>query len=727
MAPKTKADVVKIFKKQRDVSKSGLSAQFDNSVMCWQYYAADNADYNDQIQFNDSLGRRRRAMININKVQQNVDTVVGFMAQNRRQAKYIARVQKDQGQELYSRNMNAVYDYTRELTNADQLESDQDLAMMVQGYGAVDTEVSYVIGQATSMPNGEIIKKTVQYPYWDTSARNKNLTDRRWDGYYEDYEIEDALALFRGSDEEDFEQVSAVDDKGDNGYKFNPFGGIYDKVKLLNNAEFTTQEQNIVRVYKHEWMEYETFYKAQNPIYVVSTPEDAMYIKIKLDAAKAAIKQVGDPIEGVNPKDIFDFDPSQEDLVFDEPTKRMLVKSLGPLIRPIPFQRRVYYTAVISGEHVFTWFKSISQSGFSVKFKTGTWNPTQKIWMGMVNPMMEPVKYYNKALTELLFTIASNSKGGVMVERGAVKDVAKFETQWAKTDATIIVEDGALTGGRIQEKTKPAVPTGLENIITLMDANISATGVDPSLFGQTDNEDQSGIFFKRRIRQILSKLARYSDSITLYQKEDARLNEDLARVWIENNRGQFMRITGPDGADEFLQLVEDMLAPSYDISIQEAAQSMDEKQETATMLSNIGQQFVQFDLPTAKAFLAESLGFLSLDGDVRNRLVQVLQPQDTPSMAQFQQLQQQMQEMQQYIQSGQVDKTKSETEKNLAIAAKTLREGNLTEAELPRTHAETIRTLEEAKKTSVEAHFIPTQIHQQGAKIHGASRTSSGA
>lgn len=697
------ANIAKIFRKQREISKRGLSQQYENTESCWSFYNADQMTYSDRIQFEDTWGRKRRAIVNFNKVQQNVDSVVGFMAQNRRQAKYIAHVPKDQGQELYSKNMNALYDFHRENTNADQLETEQDLDMMVAGYGAIDTDLSYVIGKSTTMPNGEIVKKKIDSSclYWDPSAKGKNVLDSRWSGYWEDYELKDALSLFQGSEESDFEQVSD-DEPSDTGYIFNPYGGIYDKIKLLNTVEWTSKESEMVRVYNHQWMEYETFYKAENPLYSITDPLDALFIKLKLDEIKNGIKLPGD----TETEDMFEFDPTAELLVFDEKTKKALVKAFAGELQPVPFKRKVFYTAVISGKHVFTWFKSVCQQGFTIKFKTGTWNRNRKMWMGMVNPMMEPQKYYNKALTELMFTIAANSKGGVMIEEDAVEDIADFETKWAKTDAVIKVAAGALAAGKIQEKTRGALPTGLDGIIQLSDANIAANGVDPSFLGQMDNEDQSGILYKRRIRQVIAKMARYFDSITLYQKEDARLCADLIRIWVENNRGEFIRITGPDGADDFQRIVEDMLVPEYDVSIQEASQSSDEKQETATMLSNVAQQFIAGqDLPTAKAFLAESLQFLRIDGDVRDRLTKILQPQQQIDPQQFMQMQQQLQSLQQYIQSGQVDKTKSETQKNMATAAKTMKDANISEASLPKVHAETLKTLEEAKKTAVEAHI----------------------
>lgn len=693
--------VSKIFRKQREISKRGLSQQYENTESSWSFYNADQMTYSDRIQFQDTWGRKRRAIVNFNEVQPSVDAVAGFMMQNRRQAKAIARLNQSEGQQLYSRNMNALLDYHRERCNADQLESDQDLDMLVSGYGAIDTELSYDIGNATTMPNGEVVKKKLapDCVYWDPTDYSKNLINARWAGYWEDFELRDALQLFQDSVSADFEEVS-TEEPSNGGYIFNPYGGIYSKIKLDNTVEWTSKEADMVRVFNHQWYEYETFYKAANPLYTANDPMDAMFIKMRLDIIKDKIKLPGDTKED----DMFAFDPSAESLTFDATTKAKLVKEFGNLIDPIPFKRKVFYTAVTSGKHVFTWFKSVSQTGFSIKFKTGNWNKNRRMWMGMVNTLMEPQKYKNKALTEMMFTIAANSKGGVMIEDDAVEDIADFESKWAKTDAVIVVNPGALAAGKIQEKTRAALPTGLENIIALADQSLNKNGVDPSFMGEISRQDQSGVLYKRQIRQVISKFARYFDSITLYQKEDCRLMLDIIPIWVENNRGAVVRMVGQDGSDEFFQLAEDKLAPEYDVDIQEAALSSDEKQETAVMLSGaafslLGVGQVQQGL----SFLGESLQFYRLDGDVKDRLTKTLQPkQDDPRIMQ---LQQQIQQLQSLIQSGQVDKTKSETQKNIATAAKTMKEANITDAQLPKLHAETIKTLEEAKRTALETNI----------------------
>jgi hypothetical protein len=244
------------------------------------------------VQFADDSGRRRKAMVHFQKIQQNIDGVVGFMAQNRRQAKFIARVPSEPEQELYSRNMNALYSFHRENTNSDQLESRQDLDLVVNGYGAIETDLSYIVGNATTDPNGQIIKVRLDpmRVYWDSAAKSANVLDSRFCGYYNDYGLKEALDLFEGSSEEDFEPASDSDANDKAGYVYNPWGGLYDKIKLDNTVEWSSKEEEQVRVYNHQWFEYETFYRAKNPLYAATDVFTAMHAKLRLDIIKDGLK-----------------------------------------------------------------------------------------------------------------------------------------------------------------------------------------------------------------------------------------------------------------------------------------------------------------------------------------------------------------------------------------------------------------------------------------------------
>lgn len=663
--------VQKLFKDQKDHAVRGLGNQYDNTMLCQGFYNDSDSNYNDYIQFSDDTGRRRRAMVQFQKIPANIDAIVGFMAQNRRQAKFIAHVKNQQDQKIYSRNMNSLYSYHRENMNADQLESRQDLDLVVNGYGAIDTDLSYIVGRSTTNPNGEILKMNLDpmRTYWDSTARAPNATDARYCGYYTDYKLTDALELFQDSEEDDFQPVSDsdVDDKA--GYVYNPWGGLYDKIKLNNSVEWSAKEEDMVRVHNHQWFQFETFYRCKNPLYQITSVIDALHAKMRMDQIKDQLKSYTP--DGIDAGDVFDFDPLAKDLTFDSVTKAKLVKEFGDQIDPIPYKRKCYYTAIISGDHVFKAFKSVSQRGFSIKFKMGQFNQRGKYWIGMVNAMIEPQKYYNKALTELMFTIACNSKGGVIVEEDAVEDIADFETKWAKTDGVVTVASGALAAGKIQEKTRPAVPTGLENIITLSDSAIAANGVDPAFQGQT-NANETGILYKRRIKQILSKFWWVADAATMYQKEDARYCADLIRVWVDMNSGQWVNITGPDGADQFVQITQDLMAPDYDVALVEAPQSIEDQQETSELISQIGDKYMQAgDKVSAGTLFAQAIEMLPLDGDVQDKIISVLMPnQQIVPAAQAQQaiqaLQAQLQQLQSQLTQAQVAKIQSETAVNQA-------------------------------------------------------------
>lgn len=700
-----KAEVAELCQKQLKESKRTLGAQNNNTKACFAFYDADDSSYKDTIQFTDQRGSKKKAEVVFNNIKSNVDSVAGFMAQNRRQAKYSARVPTKQSQEVFSKYKNAIYDYHRDNTNADQLETEQDADMLICGFGAVETDLSYIVGNSTTNPYGEVVKMKLDPDQvgWDTKAKGANILDKRWVYYHQDYDLKDSLDLFENSSPEDFEAPSS-DDEGDSGYQYNPYGGVYDKIKAVDSVEWEDKKQERVRVYNHQWFQYETFYRAPNPIYAMESIEDAQFAKMRLEiiAADAAENGVGD----IQSDDMFTLDPTAEELVFDEATKRKIVEVFGN-IEMASFKRKQFYTAVYSGSHVFTFFKSISQQGFSVKFKTGTYNRTKKIWVGMVNSMMEPQKYHNKSLTELMFTIAANSKGGVLVEEDAVEDVKKFEKQYAKTDAVITVRSGSLAQGKIQDKSRPALPTGLESVIQLSEKAIARNGVDPAFMGSLEREDQSGILYKRRIRQIISKFAKYFDAITLYQKEDARLMSDLMRVWVENNAGQFVNIIGEDGMKQYVQLSNDNFANEYDVSIEEAAQTPEDRQETGAMITQMGDKLLSVgDAATAKTLFVESLAFMPIDGDVRNRIAQALQPQEAMVPAtQVQQLQQVIEQLKSQQAQLQAAKVRSEIDKNTASAQKTT-------VEIDKAAADTAKILEEAASTGLQNDIMRQGNHE---------------
>lgn len=677
--------------KHKKATQRGLAKQYENHRTNTAFYVGDMMDYRDNIQFINQAGIKKRAMVQFNKVKPYVNAVKGFMAQNRRRAKYEARMPGGKVQELYSMYANAMHDYVLDKANADQIETQQDGDMLIGGVGAVETAMTYGEGMATTDPNGEILKGKLEIEQtgWDPFAKATGLTDARWVFTEKDYDLDDALEVFSDSEEQDFDTAADNDVDEDEGYTFYARGGRYNKIKAAN-VDWSDERQNMVKVYFYQWVEFETFYRCNNPIYAFKNPQAVMLAAAQLD-------QWQQEDDNAEENSLFGFDARDEILNFGPEIKAKLEKTFGDMIEIFPSKRKVYYTAVLSGHHVFSKYRSLSQSGFSIKFKTGDYDAKNKMWTGMVNSMREPALYYNKALTEMMFTIAANSKGGVMVEKGAVEDLSDFEQKFAKTDGVIEVEEGALSGGKIKPKREGYAPSGYEEIVKLTDASFAdVNGIDKTFLGSSENKNETGILQKRRIKQVVSALACYFDSITLYQKEAARLDLDYMRIWAENNAGGIFKLLGPDGRKQFLQISADKLAADYDVAIEEAPQSQEEKMEYSTILAKIADSLLQTDPTSAKAILAIALKHMPLEQADLDRVTQILVPSaGNIDLAMVQQMAEQLQKLNSNI-------TQLDVSNKLAEIGLKQAKANDLNAQSRNRAVEAVKNKSEAKRTDIE-------------------------
>lgn len=684
---KSTKDIAAQFKKHKSLTQSRLSKQYRNTKKCQAFYAGDIMSYEDHVDFTDVRGRKKKALVKFNKVKPYVNAVKGFMAQNRRKPKYEARIQNAKVQELFSGYVNAISGYVRDNADADQIETHQDGDMLINGYGAVETALSYGDGYATNEADGEIIMGRLD-PLsvgWDPHAKATNLTDARWVYYTKEYNLDEAKSLFKHADEEDFEAAS--DSKENGAYEYFPYGGNYDKVAPL---EWTDEKENMVKVYFYQWYDIEPFYKAANPLFEVQDPQTRQAVDIYLQMIA----------EEMDDDDLFD--PRAEILAFDAKTKAELLEYFGDLMGDVyEFRRKVYYTAVVSGEAVFTAYKSISQQGFTVHFKTGDYDAANCMWTGMVNSMMEPVLYYNKALTELLYTIAANSKGGVFVESDATDDIEAFEADYNKTDGVVILNPGAIGSGKVKEKATPQVPTGLEQIVAMSDNAVTdVNGFDVTFMGSREFADDTATFQRQRVRQAMSLLACYFDSAALYQKRHARVLLDLMRVFVENNQNMAIRVVGEEGQAMFMNLQTKQLSVEYDIAIGEAPLTQQDKQEQANILITMGDKIVMADPVSAKTIYAMAVELMPLDLKMKESLKQTLTPQEGSVDPNYvKQLEAIVQQLQNQERQASMRKTLSSAELDVAKAEQT-------RAAVRKTQAETTNVLEEARNKSLENEII---------------------
>lgn len=661
-------ELLKQFNKHKDITEYGLSLQFDYARRAHRFYSGDQGIYAAEV----SSYSGDKQVIVFNKVMPYVDAVSGFMRQLRRVAEYSAREQEDEEMQLKSKTLNAGAAELRENANVDFYESDQDKELLITGYGAVDSNVSYELN-----PDGDVRAEVISYEDlgWDPQACAPNILDARWIYRRRKYSEEEAEKRFKGSKPQDFD---AVKDQ----YKqkvFNPFDGEYTAIAIEN-----TNQEDLVQVYYYQWWELQTYYRANNPLMDLD-PELAQRMLSLIDIVKE--NRANEADEYVK-DDLFTFDPTAKSWSMTPEIKKDVVEALvqfGITLEVQEYLKRCFYTGIVSETKVFTKFKSPNQDGFTIKVKTGNYDKELKLWYGMVRQLQEPSRYANKALTEILYTIAFNSKGGVLYEKAAVDDPQRFERQYASTKAAIQVNDGALSGGTIQPKGQAYLPTGFENVYQISNDSLSEVGPNKEFLGSSENKQVSALLEAQRIKQASSQLGGYLDSVSLYQIEFARILLTWMRI-LADNRPRPVKIKNEEGVTSINYLHKDLLDEEYGIKISEALPSQAQAAETGTILLTVAQQVALLG-KNIYPMVVEYIPGLKLED--KKKLQQMLNPDPSPEQIQEQQ------QMKQVTLQGQ----KAKIEKDIADAQYKF-------ASVDREKAETARTLGEAHQKNMENQLI---------------------
>lgn len=689
----SKKDFLELAQKQYKISKSGLQNQYNHIKECQAFYAGDYQSYHDNIAFGTGTTQRIK-QVEFNKVKPYVNAIVGFMIGQRRQPDYQAKLTDRPAQQMYSDYLNSLSDYVRKNTYANQMETRQDMDMVIGGVGATETCLTLNGGEPTRDPNGEIIVERVNplETGYDPAATQPNLLDSRWVYRVKDYDIEEAEHLFDAEDG-DFEAVNQSDDVG---FTFNPIGGITDKIGF----EYSDANRSMVRVYFHQFFMIESFYRVDNPLLVMDNPALAQ-------ALANAFLMVNNPDD-----ELFSFNPASKVLVITQDIKKQvsdIFKAFEIPFKPTVEKRKTYYTGIYSGDKVFSVFKSPSQQGFSIKFKTGDRDEVNKIWTGIVASMRDPSRYYNKSLTEMMLIIASNSRGGVMYEESAIDNIQEFEAKYARNNAAIKVNDGALSGGRIQPKATPAMPSGYENILQISDASMGqVTGIDETFFGVSASGNETAMLQRQRMAQATTILAPYFDSIELYGIEQARMMLSFMRLLAAASDGKMFKAVNDDGEVIFETLSNDFFVDEYEIDIGELPETPVLNEYKTQQIASVATGMMQVGDQRYREMYAAAVDYMPFTSREKANIKKILLGEAPIDPQAVQQLQQQIEQLQSRESQSALAWQRAETIKAQATAAETA-------AKTEKIKAETSRTAEETEMKSIEndlmQYKLPSEVN----------------
>lgn len=582
-------ELLRVFKDRWRYAEEELAPQYQAAREAHLFYDGNDMAYGINLHGGDGIVRQ---VIQLKTPKPIVDAINGLMIQTSTTINITPIIPEQEAQQLYSMLIDGAMDYFRELADMKSVEGVQHLEMLICGYGAIDNAITYC-----KNPDGQIAAEVLQYDEiaWDPQARGKNLLDARWVRRDKVFTMENALKKYKGSTEEDFETKEEADGINTRNHWANRYEYGDPRVERFIDAHTPNIEQ-LVTVSHYQWMEEETYYRAINPYYQLDPYTQEVVARHLTQMQRIYIEEMSQQTDYDEQKveDMFEFNPAAPVLVMDDDQKREVedvYKSYGVKLNVQEYDKECYYTAELTRNKVFKKFKSLDQQGFTIKFETGYYDKDRKIWYGMVKQMQEPVKYSNKAVTEMLYAIAVNSKGGVLYERSAVPNPKRFERDWAKNNAAIMVEDGSID--RIKPKAQAALPTGYENIYEISSSSTwEAAAVGREYLGMGELAQPSALLEAQRINRVVGTMAAYFDSIRLCKVHTARLWITFIRSLAQNNPGRlFPMITGM-GEEVIAQLREDSLAPRYEVRMGEVPSSVAQEAENTQQLMGIAQVLI---------------------------------------------------------------------------------------------------------------------------------------
>lgn len=488
----------------------------------------------------------------VNKSAIVIDSVCGFEIQNRSEVNYVPRLPTD-SQMGFSDMVNDGVKYIEQACNAAFHNSLAFKDMLVCGVGVTDTIISY-----DNNPDGETIVERV-FPYltlWDVAARGKNLEDANW--------VIRAKVVDKDAMEGYIKEAMDQDEVDAN------FGASID-ARFLDFFNTVMITKSLGIIYEYQWREKIPFYRVNNPL--VGFMGDPM------DPYAQQIVQLAKTLQ-----EKYKFDVTKDRVFSIDSKDRSALKEafelLGLPFKAIKQKKYKYYRATVVGNKLFDKEENFSQTGFSLKFMTGKFSEVRQCYYGMMRAMKEAQRMYNQAISDYEGFLRTVPKGGVIIESDAVPNMEAFVQTYTKARQVMIVNPGALAGGKIMPKPAVPVPPGLLDMISFSSAAmLEATGVTPEFMGLNESKEMTATLNRQLVRQGLTVLSAYFDAKKFYTIAQGKLFIDCLRVMAENAEGRLIRVMN-DGEAQFIPLLNDGIAAEYDVIVEDVPQTPTERQDT---------------------------------------------------------------------------------------------------------------------------------------------------
>jgi hypothetical protein len=473
------------------------------------------------------LKEQNRPAITFNRVDPVIDSVCGLEINNRQEVKFYPRHTGDAGVDDL---LTAAAKWVRDECYAEDEESEAFRDQVICGMGWTETRLDYDI-DPDGMVRIDRLDPLEMVP--DSSAKKKNLSDARRISRIRDLPFYTVKDMFPDHEESDLHAEWAMDTASMASSPHDANAAVFYKNDQSGQVD---KNQTLCRLVEIQWWVHEKSWRVIDPV----TQKIIELTTKEYSQLKKNLKGTNIPLQAAEQK----------------------IKK--------------YYKAFL-GNVLLEKKPGPKEGGFTFKCMTGKSDRNKGIFYGMVRAMIDPQRWANKWLSQVLHIVNTNAKGGIMAEEGAFSNAQEAIDNWSDPAAVTLVKNGAITGGKIQPKPQTAWPQGLEGLMQFAITSIrDASGVNLELMGQADRA-QPGILEHQRKQSAVTILAGFFDSLRRYRKEQGHLLLYYITNFISD--GRLIKIGGPDN-QQYIPLVHNPDTVKYDIIVDDTPNSVNIKQQT---------------------------------------------------------------------------------------------------------------------------------------------------
>lgn len=548
-ARKSVQDADAIFRKL----KGWFKLDYDSEAQTrWRREAREDFAFEAGEQLTDDdkqlLRDMNRPIVVFNQVGTYVDSVSGQEIGNRQEIQFIPRKAGDVKKNEF---LTSAAQWFRDQSEAPDEESDAFRDEIICGMGWTDTLLNYEDNQDG---DPKVERMDPLEMVWDSSAKKRNLRDKRRVFHIRrNVPLDEAKALCPGDPDQPFEDADYnagwVDDRGETEGD-NPH---HNDGRFYNKGERGEDDDDGVTMVRAQWIE-------RVPVWLVLDPADP----------------TGQNIITLQEKE------------FRELGQRMKIAG-APMPKSVKQTRKVYRQAYM-GNVLLEIGDAPIKGHFSMKCMTGKRDRNRNTFFGIVRAMKDPSRWANKWLMQTMHIMNSTAKGGIAAERGQFfEDDAEGAASWAKQDQVTFLKPGSLGANpKMIAKTPAQFPQGsFEMMQFAFGAMGRVSGINLEAVGMQTGADQAAALDLQRKQAVMTLMQPYFDGLRRYRHDQGRALLFLIENYLSD--GRLIKIEGKENA-QYVPLIKSAYADDaqgYDVIVDEAPSSANQKEQTWAMLQQI--------------------------------------------------------------------------------------------------------------------------------------------